>query len=396
MKTASKNPKVICYARHNSDCRWKDTETKLSCDCPKWLRWHRNGKPFRKSADTRDGDRAMQLALEMTASFEAAANGTVIPEKSTGKLLEDAVKVFLDTKRNDSVTDKHVEKYRFELNEFSSFMQSLGRMNLGDVTPENVLAWRNAMSGAQSTKRKKVHRLKGFFTLCCDMGMIVKNPAAGKHLFFKETEKQTPKALSDEQFAKVLSCVPKLNGRGTPEERQMFRSLVILMRHSGLAIRDALFIERAQIQPAVDGFCKLFLYRAKTGNAVSGSLPEAIAAEIFRGARADGRYLFVDAVPDGEKERDTLAKKWGVIFSKLSDMAALVDEHGQAFEFGSHSMRHTFVRSCYDMGMSSDDIAALIGDSVKVLLDCYSGWVHSRQQKLTERFQAALTAAAGK
>jgi len=396
MKTASKNPKVICYARHNSDCRWKDTETKLSCDCPKWLRWHRNGKPFRKSADTRDGDRAMQLALEMTASFEAAANGTMIPEKSTGKLLEDAVKVFLDTKRNDSVTDKHVEKYRFELNEFSTFMQSLGRMNLGDITAENVLAWRNALNGAQSTKRKKVHRLKGFLQFCCDMGMIVRNPAAGKHLYFKEVEKQTPKALSDEQFAKVLSCVPKLNGRSTAEERRKFHSLVVLMRHSGLAIRDALFIERAQIQPAVDGFCELFLRCAKTGNAVKGSLPEAIAAEVFAGANADGRYLFVDAVPESEKERDAIAKKWGAMFSKLSDMAQLKDEHGQAFEFGSHAMRHTFVRSCYDLGISSDDIAALIGDSVKVLLDSYSGWVESRQDHLTQRFRAALTAAAGK
>jgi len=401
MKTASKNPRVTVYARHNSDCKWADNETKLSCDCPKWLRWHRNGKPFRQSADTRDGDKAVQLGLDMSASFEAAANGTPIPEKSTGKLLEDAVNSFLSTKEKDGVTEKHVEKYRFELNEFSAFMQARGLMNLGDITIEQITEWRNALSGAQSTNRKKVHRLKGFFRFCSDMNWITKNPAAAKHLLIKPTKTQTPKALSDAQFEKVLSLVPQINGRSTAEERKMFRSLVVLMRHSGLAIRDALFIERSQIQPAVNGFCSLFLRRAKTDAAVKGSLPEAVAAEVLGGTRAAGRYLFIDSIPESENGRDLIVKKWGAMFGKLSDLAQLTDEHGESFSFGSHSMRHTFVRACYDLGVSSDDIAALIGDSVKVLLDSYSGWVASRQEHMTERYQAALqksalAAAAGK
>jgi integrase len=396
MKTASKNPKVLVYARHSSSCKWIDNEAKLTCDCPKWIRWHRDGKPFRESLDTRDAAIATKLGLEKQAAFEAAAHGIVVPEKITGRLIEDAVTTFLNTKRNDGVTAKHVEKYAFELNEFAAFVQARGLTNIGDVTPEVVLEWRNALNGAQSTRRKKVHRLKGFFTFCCDLGLIVRNPAAGRHLLFKAPEKQTPKALSDEQFEAVLACIPKLNGRSTPEERRKFRSLVILMRYSGLSVRDALFIERTAVQKADGGFCKLFLHRAKTGNAVSGLLTEQIATQVLEGANAEGRYLFVDAIPPGEAERDALAKKWGARFGQLSDLAKLTDEHNQPFTFGSHSMRHTFVRGCYDLGLSSDDIASLIGDSVKVLLESYSGWVASRQAKLTERLQKALAASAGK
>jgi integrase/recombinase XerD len=390
MKTASKNPRVLPYSRHAAGCKYVKDETRLTCDCPKWLRWHRDGKPVRKTADTRDGDSAMRQALELMAGFEAAAAGIPMAEKITGRLLEEAITTFLDTKAKDSVTDKHVAKYRFELSEFSTFMAERGLVNLGDITAEQVLSWRNALDGAQSTNRKKVHRLKGFFTFCVDMGMIVRNPAAGTHLRFKETEKQAPKAMSDEQFEKVLACVQRLNGRSTDEERRKFRSLVILMRWSGLAIRDALFCERAQFQSTGDGFWTLFLRRAKTGAAVSGSLLNSIMDQVLEGANPEGRYLFVDAVPEGEAERDAVAKKWGTMFSKLSDMAQLTDEHGEPFSFGSHAMRHTFVRACYDMGMSSDDIASLIGDSVAVLLSSYSGWVESRQQHLTERFQNAL------
>src|ERR1035438_7197980 len=135
-KTASAVPRVICYTRHSNSCRWTGDESKLSCDCPKWLRWHRQGRMFRQKADTRDGDVAMKKALDMTASFEAVANGAPPLAPTVGKLLDDAITTFIDTKKNDGVTDKHIEKYRYELNEFASFMQARGLMNLGDMTPE--------------------------------------------------------------------------------------------------------------------------------------------------------------------------------------------------------------------------------------------------------------------
>lgn len=51
------------------------------------------------------------------------------------------------------------------------------------------------------------------------------------------------------------------------------RALILLMRWSGLAIRDAVSLEKDKLSP--DG--KLFLYRAKTGVPVRVPLPAELA-----------------------------------------------------------------------------------------------------------------------
>jgi len=163
------------------------------------------------------------------------------------------------------------------------------------------------------------------------------------------------------------------------------------MRWTGLAIRDAVQIERNRFQKnGTPGFTKLFLYRAKTGQPVYCTLRNELVAEVFSLANPEGRYLFIDAVPDSEAAMDALVQTWIFRMGKLNAVAELKDEHGAPYRFSSHALRHTFVYWCLNLGFPTEDIATLIGDTPAIVAKHYSEWIHGRQERLNERMMAAL------
>ncbi len=402
MKKARLIPTVTVYSRHRLDkkgkdgkikekgCKWLGQDTRIGCDCPKMLVWYRDGKLHRQTADTCDGAVAETKARELQEGFTAAANGTPRPDKPTGKLLEDAATDFLQSKLQNNLTGKHVRRLQFELREFFKFALARGLVMLSDIRTEHVLAWRNTLQDAQNTKSKKVFDLISFFQFCVEMAWLERNPARAQSILIKKSDVQEPKALTDAQLAILLAAVSNVNDKTTDIQRRKLRSIVLLQRWTGLAIRDAVTIERARFQKQGNGFTNLFLHRAKTGHPVYCTVRDEIVNEIFAGANPDGRWLFVDDVPSGESKLDNMIKRWVNLMSKLGRVADIKDETGQPFHFSSHCLRHTFVFWCLNKGMPTEDIAALIGDSLQMVATHYSNWITGRQERLTERMIAAL------
>jgi integrase/recombinase XerD len=380
--------RVTVYSRHREDCKRKE-ETNNACMCPKWARYYRLGKMTRISLDTCDEETADTKAAEITLSLKAASEGKPAPERTKGKLLEDAVADFLTTKEQSGITKKHVAKLRFEMGAFKAFVHGRGLIMLAEVLTEHALAFRNQLEGAQNTRAKKIFRLIGFFEFCVEMGWISRNPARARSVVLKYDDQQTPKALDDAQFTHLLASIALVNGRTTDATRTRLRSLVMLMRWTGLAIRDALFVERARfIENGVSW--KMQLRRAKTGHPVYCRIKNEVMAEVLAGAKSSGRYLFVDAVPEDEKERDNAVKTWGDIFRKLGEVADLKDSNGEPYHFTSHALRHSFVLWCLNHEMPTEDVAALIGDSVEIVARHYSEWIEARQARLDSRMLSAL------
>lgn len=390
MKRARQVPKVSVYSRHRPECKWAGDESRVGCDCPKWLRWFRNGQLYRQTADTCDGEVAEGKARKLENGFEAAANGKPAPEQPKGKLLEQAVEDFLASKEARGVTAKHVAKLKYELGEFSRFALSKGLVMVADIATEHVLVWRNALEGAQNTRAKKVFRLIGFFEFCVEMGWIARNVARAQAIVIPYSDEQEPKALTDAQFEQLLTAISKLNGKTTEEQRRKLCSLLILMRWTGLSIRDAVCIERSRFERNGNNFWKLFLRRAKTGHPVYCTLQPKTVEQVLACANGTGRYLFVDRIPDGEKELDNMVQSWGGLMRKLGEVAALTGDQGQPLRFHSHMLRHTFVYWCLNHDLPTEDVAALIGDSVQIVARHYSGWISGRQERLNERMIEAL------
>jgi integrase/recombinase XerD len=295
------------------------------------------------------------------------------------------------------LTLKHCNRLRCELEHFRDYCAGLGLLAPAAIESEHVLAYKNSVMKAagekgRETARKRMRRLTGFFSFCMnDMPWITRNPAKGKLISIKSKKTHEPKALTDAQFEQALAVVPKLNGRTTAEIRAKLRSLFLLMKWTGLAIRDALTtVERSDFQRVNESFYTLHIKRAKTDNAVFCTLEAPLVDEIFAGANPAGRYLFVSSVPTTEGGMNNLVHQWGTLFSEVSDLAGLVDHNGEPYPFTSHSMRHTFVFWCLNQDIPTEDIAMLIGDSVVVVAKYYSVWIHGRQERLTQRMVEAL------
>src|SRR5262249_25540283 len=113
---------------------------------------------------------------------------------------------------------------------------------------------------------KKLERLRAFFRFCHDSNWIPDNPA--RKLKNPKITQSPTLPFSKDQVAAIISAC-----QDYPDRRNAarVRALVLLLRYSGLRIRDAVTLSQDRIH---DG--KLFLYTAKTGTAVWCPLPPAV------------------------------------------------------------------------------------------------------------------------
>jgi len=86
--------------------------------------------------------------------------------------------------------------------------------------------------------------------------------------------------------ASTRRCYP-IKGIYTTENRTRMKALTLLLRYSGLRIRDAVTCERARL---VVG--KLFLYQAKTGTPVYCPLPPSVVEALEAVKSSNRKYFF--------------------------------------------------------------------------------------------------------
>lgn len=98
------------------------------------------------------------------------------------------------------------------------------------------------------------------------------------------------------------------------------RALLLLMRWGGLAITDAVTLERDKL--TADG--KLFLYRAKTGTPVYVPLPAEVAQMLREIPNSNPRYFFWT----GLGERENAKKSWDKSLRRLFKTANLREPDG--------------------------------------------------------------------
>lgn len=369
-------------------CKWTDS-TRNSCSCPKLLIWSENGKRHKAAAGNDEQD-AYRRAREKQANLQAIAEGKPEPEKITRVTIADAVEQFLKTKRDEGYKEKSINRLVLWFEKrLLGFSNAKDLLYINEVTLSHLEQWRSEWKGEAYTKIKAQGRVKGFFKWCYEHDLIGKDPAKGLRKI-KNNDRKPTLALTDEQFEQVVNAIPKVNGETTPEQRKKLRALVLLMRWSGLAIKDAVTLERSKLQEDEDGWYRVFLRRAKTGVDVFCTISPEVGWELVALENDSPRYFFVSGVPAKERELDTLIKKWGDLFRKLSKAAALKDENGNAMDFHSHMLRDTFAQWCFLNDLSTEDVAALLGHAnIQITQQHYAPFMIARQKRLTNRVKEA-------
>ena len=147
------------------------------------------------------------------------------------------------------------------------------------------------------------------------------------------------------------------------------------MRWSGLAIQDAVTLERERLSDDD----KLFLYRAKTGVPVQVPLPPDIAAMLRALPSDNARYFFWS----GNGDPQTACKGWRRSLTRMFTVANIRKPDGTLKRCHAHMFRDTFAVELLNKGVPIDRVSLLLGhSSVKVTEKHYAPFVKEQQQQL--------------
>lgn len=162
------------------------------------------------------------------------------------------------------------------------------------------------------------------------------------------------------------------------------RALTLLMRWSGLRIRDAVTVERSRLVGD-----SILLYQAKTRTPVYVPLPPHVAEALRTvppGARPNPRYFFWS----GNGHPKSAVADWQRSYRRLFDLAELKKPDGTSKRCFPHMFRDTFAVEMLLAGVPLDQVSILLGHkSVKITEKHYAPWVKARQEQLEQNVKKA-------
>ena len=311
----------------------------------------------------RDWTRAQDLAREWEAGGKASKE-----PKSEPITVTSACDKFVADAEARGLREPTLYKYRLLFRRLQDFAAKDGTRYLCECDVDWLRQFRATWPNRNIAARKKVEALRAFFRFCCDSGWITGNPAT--RVKAPKTNEPPTMPFSPQEVARILSACNQNQGahgwRGRANAQRL-RALVLLLRYSGLRIRDAVTLRKDRIVN-----CKLLLYTAKTGTAVYCPLPESVVAELQVAHGTNSQFYFWS----GESKPKSCVGDWQRSLKKLFRLAGVPDGH-------AHRFRHTFATDLLLASVPLDRVATLLGHTnSKVTERHYAPWIRARQEQL--------------
>ena len=394
------------YTRHHPDCKNAGDKTWRRCSCPKWIWGSLNGKFIRQSARTHRWEEAEELRRQLSevllpASRPAAkpdlAVDAPVPRREDSNserpqkprvTVETAVEAYLVDATSRGVAPATQTKLTTIFRkQFLSWTRSQGLAYLDEIDLDALLNFRSTWSDAALAKQKKQSRLIGFFWACVRRRYLQENPALG---LGKIKVVQIPTDyFPPEEFDRIIDTTYRVcDNRGgfidTDSNRTRLRTMTLLMRWSGLRIRDAITLERHRIHGD-----SLLLYQAKTGTPVYVPLPPFVVEALENlpaGPKPNLRYFFWS----GNGDPKSAVANWQRSYRRLFKLADIRTADGKVKRCHPHMFRDTFAVEMLLAGVPIDQVSLLLGHaSVKITEKSYSPFVKARQVQLQESVRNA-------
>jgi integrase len=304
---------------------------------------------MRKSLGIRNWEAAQKIVREWEGRTHG---GGAVPIKH-------AFERFLADCEARHLRGETVYKYRLLGNELCA---RFGVRSAGAIDVSDLAEYRESWKLSVLTARNKIERIRRFFSFCMKRGWIEKNPA--KDLELPKHSGVPTLPVEDADFEKLLAACVRfpmsgVHGSMTPWR---VRAFLLLLRYSGMRIRDAAIVKRSSIQGD-----KLFIRTEKTNVPVWLPLPEFVleALEPFK-----GEYVFWSGI--GSPKSAVAA--WERTFKTLGRYAGV--------KFKAHELRNSFARDLLLKGISVETVAVLLGNSPRIVFKHYAPFVKSRQEEL--------------
>ncbi|MFH1267910.1 MAG: site-specific integrase, partial [Planctomycetota bacterium] len=353
------------YRRHRASCS-QTSERYRRCACPIYIEGTLAGEHIRKALDLTSWTAATDLIAHWN---EAGEIGAVRPEIPS---IAEAAQKFFDDANARNLRAATIQKYRNVLEKrLLAWCEAKGIRNLRFLTPDVLRQFRAGWPDSPLSAYKNLERLKSFFRFCHHSGWMKTNPALA--LKPPKVDQNPTLPFTADELQKLLEACDgyPIQGIYNSGNRKRLRAMVLLLRYSGLRIRDAATLKRDRIK---DG--KLFLYTAKTGAPVRLPLPPKVVESLNEVPGQNPEYLFWS----GNGDPKTTVADWQRSFRKLCELAKVEGGH-------FHRFRDTAATGWLMTGLSVEEVATLLGNSPQIVIKHYAPWVAERQRVLERKVQ---------
>jgi site-specific recombinase XerD len=314
-----------------------------------------HGEWMKKSLGIRNWESAQRLVRD----WEAGSGNQTVPMK-------EASERFYSDAEARKLGAAQLGKYRLLITELKDWFSD---RVVSSIAVDDLRAYRESWTLSPVSAGKKLERLRTFFRFCMESGWTSNNPAQ-----VLKPPKVKPKPtlpFTDDEMEMILWACEIYPNR--PNGRRLeVRAFVLLLRHSGLRIRDGVTLRRNDIHEG-----KLLLYTAKTGAGVYLPLPDVLIQALGKIQKV-GDYFFWS----GRGNPKSAVADWQRSLKRLFGLAGI---QGHA-----HRFRDTFAVSLLQKGVSLENVSVLLPhQSIRVTEKHYAPWVSSRQESLDREVRKA-------
>jgi integrase/recombinase XerD len=285
-----------------------------------------------------------------------------------------AAELFLSSK-GEQVAD--VKKYARELKRLEEFMSKHSKHVLAAIEEKDIILFQKGCSKvyeSKQTRRSLRTRYREFFRYCKRKKWLDDVPDFDK--IPKGSAADLPTLpLSAEQYDALLVAIPETFA--DTRKAQRVRATVQLMRYSGLAIRDAVTLERSELLwDAGREVYRVVTSRTKTGTHIGVPIADSdVSKEPLNVPNENKRYFFWNT---GEAKPQSAVTNWQHDLRELFRAAGFPEGH-------PHRLRDSFAVGWLEDGVPMEKVSKALGhESIKTTEKYYAKWTKGQQDALDD------------
>ena len=323
------------------------------------LRDNRPSRASRRTGYRRDSRKHRIARDKVTASKKWEPSEAEIAfalESGEPLTLQVACGIYLRDLRARNLSHSTLDAHRSLFLSWLTYAEKIGLLRLSDWDQARMRTWRESWTHKPSTQSTRLQQLRAFFTFAVKANWI--DSSAVEHLKPPKVSSQPIMPLNQAEMESLLAAA---------DDHPIERALIMLMRFSGLSIRDAVTLRR----DAVIGN-NLTLRRAKSNELVMAYIPDQVLEALQKIAEPNSQYYFSNYGATATAS----AKHWR---SRLQ----FVGRKAGIRNFRPHRLRHTFAVEALIAKVDIQDISTLLGhSSVATTERHYAQWNPARRDRL--------------